>query len=134
MSAAENKNVVLSLFESLSAGRLDDALALLADSATWWVAGNPAQFALAGTRTKVQFAEMLAVIGAAMPNGVTVTVTGLTAEGDRVAAEAETHGESATGKAYHNLFHNLFEVHDGKIQSAREYLDTIHANDVLVDR
>jgi hypothetical protein len=112
---------------------VDAALALMADTATWWVAGKPDKFALAGTKTKAQFAELLRGLGAAMPKGLRVTTTGLTAEGDRVAAEAESYGETATGKIYNNLYHFLFEVRDGKIQAVREYLDTMHAKEVLVD-
>jgi uncharacterized protein len=134
MSAEKNKNVVLSFFENFSAGKVDAALAMLADTATWWVAGNPEKFVLAGTKTKAQFAELLNGIGAAMPKGLRVTPKGLTAEGDRVAVEAESYGETATGKVYSNLYHFLFEVRDGKIQAVREYLDTMHAKEVLVDQ
>jgi ketosteroid isomerase-like protein len=134
MSAEKNKNVVLSFFENFSAGKVDAALAMLADTATWWVAGNPEKFVLAGTKTKAQFAELLNGIGAAMPKGLRVTPKGLTAEGDRVAVEAESYGETATGKVYNNLYHFLFEVRDGKIQAVREYLDTMHAKEVLVDQ
>ena len=35
------------------------------------------------------------------------------------------------GKTYQNTYHFLLVVRDGKIQSVREYLDTIHANEVL---
>ena len=134
MSAEANKNVVLNFFEHVSAGNVDAALALMADTATWWVAGKPENFALAGTKTKAQFAELLQGIGAAMPKGLRVTPKGLTAEGDRVAAEAESYGEMSTGKIYNNLYHFLFEVRDSKIQVVREYLDTMHAQDVLVDQ
>ena len=134
MSAEKNKNVVLSFFENFSAGKVDAALAMLADTATWWVAGNPEKFVLAGTKTKAQFTELLNGIGAAMPKGLRVTPKGLTAEGDRVAVEAESYGETATGKVYNNLYHFLFEVRDGKIQAVREYLDTMHAKEVLVDQ
>ena len=92
MSAEANKNVVLSFFENFSAGKVDAALALMADTATWWVAGKPDKFVLAGTKTKTQFAELLQGIGTAMPKGLRVTPKGLTAEGDRVAAEAESYG------------------------------------------
>lgn len=134
MSAEANKNLVLNFFENFSAGNVDAALALMADTATWWVAGKPDKFALAGTKTKAQFAKLVQGIGAAMPKGLRVTPQGLTAEGDRVAAEAESYGEMATGKIYNNLYHFLFEVRDGKIQAVREYLDTMHAQEVLVDQ
>jgi ketosteroid isomerase-like protein len=134
MSAEANKNVVLSFFENFSAGKIDAALALMADTATWWVAGKPDKFVLAGTKTKTQFAEIVKGIGTAMPKGLRVTPKGLTAEGDRVAAEVESYGETTTGKIYNNLYHFLFEVRDGKIQAVREYLDTMHAKEVLVDQ
>jgi len=133
MSAEANKNVVLSFFENFSGGKVDAALALMSDTATWWVAGKPDKFVLAGTKTKTQFAELLQGIGTAMPKGLRVIPKGLTAEGDRVAAEAESYGETATGKIYNNLYHFLFEVRDGKIQAVREYLDPMHAKEVLVD-
>jgi uncharacterized protein len=134
MSSEANKNVVLSFFENFSAGKVDAALALMADTATWWVAGKPDKFVLAGTKTKTQFAEIVKEIVTAMPKGLRVTPKGLMAEGDRVAAEAESYGETASGKIYNNLYHFLFEVRDSKIQAVREYLDTMHAKEVLVDQ
>jgi uncharacterized protein len=134
MSVEANKQIVLSFFEHFSAGKVDAALALMADTATWWVAGHPEKFALAGTKTKAQFAELVQGIGAAMPKGLRVTPKGITAEGERVAVEAESYGETASGKIYNNLYHFLVEVRDGKIQAVREYLDTMHAKEVLVDQ
>jgi uncharacterized protein len=69
-----------------------------------------------------------------MPNGITASSTATTAEDDRVAVKAKVYGVSATGKAYDNQLFYAFEVHDGKIHSVREYLDTIHANEVLAQR
>ena len=80
MSAEANKQVVLGFFENFSAGKVDAALALMADTATWWVAGKPDKFVLAGTKTKAQFVELVQGLGAAMPKGLRVTPKGITAE------------------------------------------------------
>ena len=128
MSAEENKRVVLGFFENFSAGKTEAALGAMADTATWWIAGN---FPLSGTKTKKEFTEILSGLGSAMPEGLRITPKGLTAEGDRVAVEAESYGKHANGKVYQNQYHFLIEVRDGKIQAVREYLDTMHANDVL---
>jgi hypothetical protein len=56
---------------------------IVADDLVWWLAGQPEQFALAGTKNKAQFAEMLALIEKGMPNGIRLTITGVTAEGNR---------------------------------------------------
>ena len=59
-------------------------------------------------------------------------VGAMTAEGDRVAVEAKSKAENVkNGKSYRNQYHFLFELKNGKIQAVREYLDTMHANDVL---
>jgi hypothetical protein len=39
---------------------------------------------------------------------------------------------TAAGKRYHNQYHDLLIVRDGKIHAGREYLDTAHAQDVIV--
>jgi hypothetical protein len=98
----------------------------------WWLAGEPEQFAIAGTKNKAELAEMLATIGKGMPNGVRLTITGVTAQGDRVAVEMNADGVSATGREYRNHYHDLLEVRDGKIHAGREYLDTAHAQEVIV--
>jgi ketosteroid isomerase-like protein len=128
MSAEDNKKIVRTFLQNLSAGKGEDALAAMSDEATWWVAGS---FPLSGTKSKKEFAELLGGLGAALPEGLTVTPTGFTAEGDRVAVEAESYAKHANGKTYQNKYHFLLEVRDGKIQAVREYMDTQHANDVL---
>ena len=114
---------------TFSAGNFDAALDLMTDDATWWVAGK---FELSGTKTKAEFGELVKGIGAAMPNGLKITPKGVIAEGDRVAVEAESYGELANGKVYNNQYHFLIELSDGKIKAVREYLDTIHAKEILV--
>jgi ketosteroid isomerase-like protein len=129
MSAEDNKKIVLSFLENFSAGKADAALALMADNATWWIAGK---FEMSGTKTKAQFTEMLKGMGAVMPKGMRITPKGITAEGDRVALEAESYGEAANGKIYQNQYHFLVEVRNNKIQAVREYMDTMHAKEVFI--
>lgn len=133
MSVEANKKVVLSFLENFSAGRVDDALALMADHATWWIAGRPGKSADAGTKTKTEFGEMAREMLAEMPGGLRFTVKGVTAEGDRVAVEAESYGETTGGKVYNNLYHFLFEIRGGRIEAVREYFDTMHAQEVFGD-
>jgi ketosteroid isomerase-like protein len=133
MSIEENKAIVLRFFDKLAAKDIDAVLGLLSDSFTFWVAGKPESFALAGSTDKSQYAQMLRNFFPVFPKGFRLTPTGVTAEGDRVAVEAEWYGQTVTGKVYHNLYHLLFEVRDGKIQTGREYHDTLHAKETLMD-
>jgi uncharacterized protein len=128
MSAEDNKKIVAKFFEDMSAGNGPAILGALADTATWWVAGS---FPLSGTKTKAQFAELVGSLGKNIDGGLRVTPTGLTAEGERVAVEAESYARMKNGKLYQNKYHFLLVIRDGKIQQVKEYLDTMHANDVL---
>jgi ketosteroid isomerase-like protein len=87
MSVEANKGIVLGLFENLSSGNAEAVLGALADTATWWVQGN---FALSGTKSKKEFAELIGGLGSKIDGGLRVTPKGITAEGERVAVEAES--------------------------------------------
>lgn len=128
----QSRATVLAFVENFSAGRVEAALALLAEDSTWWVAGTPGQFPLAGLRSKTELLELLVWIGSVLPHGVDSTVLGVTAEGERVAVEVETGGTTVAGTRYANRLHFLFEVRAGKIRAVREYLDTLHVQTVLV--
>ena len=64
--------------------------------------------------------------------GLSFTIKGITAEGERVAVEAESHGRYASGKTYQNYYHFLLIIRDGKVRQLKEYMDTMHANEVLI--
>ncbi|MGH7878775.1 MAG: nuclear transport factor 2 family protein [Candidatus Binataceae bacterium] len=128
MGAEDNKKVVMGLFEAINSGNGPALMGLLADSATWWVLGT---FPLSGTKTKAQFGELMGSLGTKIDGGLRVTPLGVTAEGDRVAVEAESYAKMKNGKTYQNKYHFLFQVRDGKVHQVKEYIDTMHANDVL---
>ena len=123
-----NKQLVVEFFEKFSQGRIAEVLSMLADSATWWVAGS---FPLSGTRDKKAFAELLQGIGDTCEGPIRITPKGLTAEGDRVAVEAESYVKLKNGRVYNNQYHFLIEIHGGKIERVREYLDTMHTNAIF---
>ena len=129
MSTENNKQLVRkAFFEQLVAGDIDGYLASVADDYTHTI---PGKSALAGTMTKAQFTEMLQGTGMFFPNGIKMTIKGMIAEGDRVAVEAESYAELADGNVFNNEYHFLFEIRDGKIQAAREYMCTAHVLEVL---
>jgi len=133
MSTEANKQVVKKLFAELAAGNLDGFFACLTPDATWQVIGKPDRFALAGKRTMAEMRALLSGVSGALETPLTVTPTAFTSEGDRVAVEATSHADLKNGRAYRNEYHFIFEFRDGKIARAKEYLDTLHAKEILVD-
>ena len=122
MGAQDNKATALKMIASLSAGRLDESL--VTPDIQWWVPGQ-------GMVSKDAFLGMAEAFAKLIPGGVEMKVHGVTAEGDRVAVEAESYGKLANGKVYNNTYHFLFLFRDGKIHLSKEYNDSKHAADVL---
>ncbi len=128
MSIEQNKQIVTEFLRKFSASDYDSALDMMADDGTWWVAGN---MPLSGTKTKAEFTQLLAGVGEMIDGPLAIDPYAMTAEGDRVAVEATSKAEHVNGKSYRNEYHFLFVLEGGKIKHVKEYLDTIHANEVL---
>jgi ketosteroid isomerase-like protein len=121
--ADENKRVVSSFFENVTAGKIDEAFALVDDGVKWWV---PGALPFSGTKTKSEYMKIVGMIRAGFPTGFSLTVRDTTVEGARVAAEVESAGRHVNGKAYNNKYHFLMVLKDGKISEVKEYMDTLH--------
>ena len=128
MSIDRNKQIVAEFWRAVSTDRLEQAMDALADDATWWVFGR---LPLSGTYSKAEFKGLLAQLLAVFPHGVTVTPKVMTAEADRVAVEAESHGIDVAGKIYNNFYHFQFVFRDDKIVAVREYMDTMHVDETF---
>ncbi len=126
MSLESNKELAASLFSRFDANDLAGALDLLADDASWWIAGKPGQQPAAGEHDKASIARLLRRMASQLPEGLRMTVKSAVAEGDRVALEVESRGPLGNGRVYEQQYHFLLTIRDGKIASVREYLDTQH--------
>lgn len=133
MSTAAHKQVAEKLFAELKAGNLEGFFSCLTPDATWTVIGKPDQFALAGTRNMAQMRELLGGVAGTLETPLSVTATGWTCEGNRVAVEALSSADLKNGRKYRNEYHFILEFRDGKIAKVKEYMDTQHAKAILVD-
>jgi hypothetical protein len=133
-AAAANKQVVRQLFECISAGDFDTVGVLLDDGATWRTQfRTEALGSLADVMSKKVFVEAMKGLIAVMPKGLSLAPHGMTAEDDRVAVEAVSYGVTSKGKVYNNLYHFLFELRDGKVTAVREYCDSLHVQEVMME-
>lgn len=124
----EHKAVVLQFLEAFSESRFHDALEHMDEQGTWWVAGTTG---ISGTYTKSAFFELASGVAGGTKAGIRLSPTGITAEGNRVAVEAVSDGETTDGKRYLNQYHFLFEFNGNKFIAVREYMDPMHVADVF---
>lgn len=121
MNTEHDRAVALKLVSTLGAGAPD--LSLATEDAQWWAPGR-------GTYGNAEFAAIAGAFAGMFKAPSQITVLGVTAEGDRVAIEAEGYAELKNGKVYRNRYHYLFIFRDGKICEGRLYNDTAHAKEI----
>jgi ketosteroid isomerase-like protein len=127
---ADPEEVVRAYYADISEGRFAEAAAKLSPDASTWILGE-GHWPLGGYHDVSSLRKIHATVAERFPDGLKVTIKGMTVEGERVAVEAETLGTRVDGKVYNNSYHYLIIVRDGLICERREYLDTIHANEML---
>jgi ketosteroid isomerase-like protein len=127
-SIEENKAIARRFFDAINRG---DSAAVVDTYAEDGCLETMGKTLISGVFSKQQIQAAAGQIFLAFPTGLRFTIHGIAAEGDRVAIEAESFGEHASGKTYNNHYHFLMTLRDGKIVRFKEYLDTEHATDVL---
>ena len=125
---SRNKALVERFFAALSAGDTAHIVAAYAEDGAVWTSGRTL---ISGTFGKQQIRESSGRIFDAFPDGLEFTIHGMTAEGERVAVEAETRGRHVSGAIYNNLYHFLFEFRDGLLVRLKEYMDTELVTEIL---
>jgi ketosteroid isomerase-like protein len=131
-SIEANKHTVLELIRSIEAGDMDALNKVVSDEVNWILPADPQTFRFAGSRDKQGFLKLVGILTATFQGSLKFDILGLIAEGDTVAVEAESHGESAFGN-YHNRYHFLFQLLEGKVILAKEFNDTAYM-EAFLDR
>jgi len=123
-----NKALVERFFAAMNAGDAAGIVDAYAEDGAVWTSGRTL---ISGTFSKTLIREASGRIFEAFPKGIRFTILAMTAEGERVAVEAESHGEHVSGKLYTNQYHFLFEFRDGLVVRLKEYMDTERVTDIL---
>lgn len=131
MSLESNKQAVrdyLAHFRNADVAGLTNAMS---EEATWWILGKPHLFSGAGTKTKADMERIWGGLFGHMKDGLEMTVIGMVAEGDKVAAEIRSQADLIDGRVYENQYHMLFTLRQGRIVEVKEYADTLLIADMF---
>ena len=130
MGTEQNKALAAELIKAISVGDAEVIRNLVSEDCKCWITGFPRNRPFSrdqmvdGART---------IIEQFLPGGFNLKIEGMTAEGDRVAVEAEGRNHTVSGKLYNNFYHFLFEFRDGKVIRWMEYTNPMHAVEVFGD-
>jgi ketosteroid isomerase-like protein len=128
MSAAANKEIVRQFFDAISSSDTPRMLDFYAPDGVCQTMGRTL---ISGRFTKDQIAMAAGRIFEVFPKGVKFDILNMTAEDDRVAVEAVSHGDHISGAHYSNHYHFLVRLRGGKVTLLQEFMDTELVTDVL---
>ncbi len=131
MTTLENKQAVIDFCAHFKKAAIADLLDAMSDDATWWIIGKPHLFPGAGTKSKADMKRLWGNLFRHMKDGLEMTVIGMIAEGNKVAAEIRSNADLTDGRVYQNQYHMLFTCRRGKITEVREYADTLLISEVF---
>ncbi len=123
MSTEHNKQAAIALLQAAGKHDGEAFAALMHPDAVWWTLGKPHLFAYSGEKARADICAYM-FTPSNFVGGVHTTFGDITAEGDRVAVEAEIRGELPDGRVYTNKYHYLLTFRDGQVVRVKEYLDT----------
>ncbi|MBX7489564.1 nuclear transport factor 2 family protein [Qipengyuania sp. GH25] len=131
MSIQDNKQLVQDYMANFGRSDIDGLLAMMTDDFTWTIVGKPHLSPFVGTKSKVEIAELWHGLYEALDGPLTMSVTGMIAEGDQVATEVVSDGRTHDGKLYANAYHFVITLRDGHLAAVREYTDLAHATEIF---
>jgi ketosteroid isomerase-like protein len=118
-----NHQLARAYFAAVSAGDLPDAL--LTPDMTAWTTTQ-------GSLDKATYQGMVKLLARMCARPLAFTINSLTAEEDRVVAEAESEGVLVNGEAYRNTYIFVFRIRDGRIASIAEHFNALIVQEKLV--
>src|SRR3974390_2052788 len=109
-----NHQLVRDFFAALSTGSLSSQF--FTDDMTAWTTTS-------GKSPKEKYLAGVRMLQSLFPAGLTYTIDALTAEEDRVAAEAQSRGTLVNGESFHNVYMFMFRIRDVRIASVAEHFN-----------
>jgi uncharacterized protein len=101
---------------------------LFAEDAMWTLAAGDLPMSGTWHGRDVILGEFLATaLSHYEPGSLELEIKGMIAEGDQVALQWTTHALTRDGRTYENDCIAVFTIRDERIQSVREYMDTLYA-------
>jgi hypothetical protein len=116
-----NKQVVRDFIRALGRGDVDGIAATLDPDVKAIATGT---CFMSGTRDRGMILSAAKTLDSITQNGIDFEILSMTAEDDRVSAEAKGRSTLVNGTPYDNEYHFLFTVRDSLIVQIREYFCT----------
>jgi ketosteroid isomerase-like protein len=119
----QSYEIARSYFDAVTNGELPDAM-LTPDMTAWITTG--------GVIDKASYQHMIRLLAAMCATPIAFTIQALTADEDRVVAEATSVGVLVSGEDYRQTYVFVLRIRDGKIASIAEHYNALIAQEKLM--
>lgn len=126
----EAKETVQAYYQAVTEGRFEDVPKYKSPDATYWISGENS-WPMGSWRTPEDMNNTFAMLRERFPQGLKITIHSIISEGDNVVVYLNNHAQRVDGRIYDNEIVVLMKVKDGVIVEEREFLDTIHVNELF---
>jgi ketosteroid isomerase-like protein len=130
MSAAENKQIISTMFAELSKGNAAAFLDAMADDVKFTLQGAT-RFSGTFNGKQELMAKLFEPLTAVLEEMIALTPYNLIADGDYVAMQSQGKAMTKSGRPYNNSYCQIFRIVGGKVKEVTEYLDTALVDDVF---
>ncbi len=120
MTIEENKAVVRGWIDAVNRGDDDAILEMTTDDFLFMTMARAPDW-LQYKWGRTEFAAVPSTMSKLLTAPIKLDLLHMVAEGDTVAAEAETDMRMLNGRRYNNAYHFAFTIRDGKFSEVREY-------------
>lgn len=118
-----NKALARAYFAAVTAGELPDEL--LTPDMTAWTTTQ-------GVMDKAAYQGLIRLLARMCAQPLAFTVDSLTAEEDRVVAEARSTGVLVDGEPYANTYIFVFRIRDGRLSAIAEHFNALVVQEKLI--
>jgi hypothetical protein len=129
---ADSRAVVERYLEAAASGDRAVLEDVFAPDASWTLAAG--SLPVSGTwtgREQILDGFLAQALSHYAPGSIDIHVDDWVAEDDRVVLQWTSRARTTDGRPYENGCIGVFTVRDGRIQSVREYMDTLYAGETL---
>ncbi|CAN7407778.1 nuclear transport factor 2 family protein [Phenylobacterium sp. LjRoot219] len=118
-----NKDLARAYFAAVTAGELPDSL--LTPDMTAWTTTQ-------GVLDRATYQGLIRILAGMCAQPLAFTIQSLTAEDDRVVAEATSEGVLVNGEPYGNTYIFVFRIRDGRLAAIAEHFNALVVQDKLI--
>lgn len=123
MASDDARELVETFFAAVAEGDLPDSL--LTPDMTGWITTQ-------GTMDKTSYQGLIRLLARMTDGPLHFTIDAVTAQDDRIVAEARSTGRLINGEAYAQTYVYVFRVRDGRIASVAEHYNALVAQEKLL--